>query len=385
MFKNPHSLKARSIDRLPATLLAALLGSLSASHAINYTWNNTGTDWNTPASWSPASGSGIPNTGGDVVIFSTAAGTNPNISSSIGVSRITANSSSASGYTLTSSGGATLTLGATTAGTTAAINYTPSSGTLTVAAPVILGASGGSTQTFNVNATGGTLLVSGPVSSTNSVQLQKSGAGTLILSSAANSYSGGTLISAGTLLLDGEGVLGSGALTMNGGTFDISGITGSTYTHGAALAGAGSLTGGGKTLEVNGLSASGTLLATNITLSLAGTSTFDFSSPAFGAGTFDLIQGSVGGTETVIFGGTLSLNFAGGSYANGSTVQIFAVDSYSGAFDSVSFSGLDAGQSAIFDATTGYVTVVPEPGAVALFGLGSMLMVLRRRTRRAGA
>jgi fibronectin-binding autotransporter adhesin len=384
MFKNPHPLKARSIDRFPATLLAALLGSLTASHAINYTWNNTGTDWNTPASWSPATGSGIPSAGGDVVIFSTPTVTNPNISSSVSVSRVTANGSLAAEYTLTSSGGATLTLGTTADGTSAAINYRPTSGTMTIAAPVILGAGNGATQTFNVDTTGGTLIVSGPVASTNSVQLQKGGPGRLILSSAANSYSGGTLISAGTLLLDGEGVLGSGPLTMAGGTFDISGISAPTYTLGAGLVGAGSLSGGGKTLEVNGLSASGTLLATNITLSLAGTSTFDFSSPAFEGGAYDLIQGSVGGTETVIFGGTLLLNFAGGSYANGSTVQIFAVDTYSGAFESVSFSGLDAGQSAIFDATTGSVTVVPEPGVVALFGLGSMLLVLRRRTRRTG-
>jgi autotransporter-associated beta strand repeat len=383
MTTNAPTFKSRSPGRLSATFLAALLGSLAASQAINYTWNNTGTDWNTPSSWNPASGSGIPNAGGDVVIFNTPAVTQPDISSSISVSRITANSSSATGYTLTSSGGATLTLGATAVGTSSAINYLPATGSLTVNAPIILGAAGGSTQTVNVNAAGGTVAIGGPISSTHSVQLQKTGAGTLILSSADNSYSGGTLISAGTLLLNGSGVLGSGALTLDGGTFDISGITGSTYTHAAALNGAGTLVGGGKTLEVSELAASGTLLTSHITLSLSGTSVFDFSNPSFGADTYSLVQGSISGTETVIFGGTLQLNFAGGSYANGSSVQIFAVDNYVGAFDSVVFSGLEPGQQAVFDASTGTVTVVPEPGAVVLVGLGSVLLVGRRRMRRA--
>ena len=64
---------------------------------------------------------------------------------------------------------------------------------------------------------------------------------------------------------------------------------------------------------------------------------------------------------SVVFGGVLSLSFTGGSYVNGSSVRIFDVDAYSGAFSAVNYAGLGAGQSAIFDATTGYVTVVPEP------------------------
>jgi len=365
--------------RLPL-LLAMVLGAAPAVHAINYTWNNTGTDWNAPASWLPASGSGIPNSGGDVAIFNAAALSNPNISSSISISRITANSSSSTGYTLSSTGGAAITLGAATTGTSSAINYTPSSGSFSISAPIILGAAGGSTQTVNVT-TGGTVAASGAISSTNSVRLQKSGGGALVISSAANTYTGGTTVSAGTLLLSGAGVLGSGDLTLSGGTFDISGLSTASYSLGASLIGAGTVSGGGKTFSTSGLALSGTLLTDNITLSLAGVSTFEFASAGFAAGTFDLVQGATG---SVVLGGTLSLSFAGGAYANGSTVRIFDVANYSGSFSSVNFSGLGAGQSAVFDAATGSVTVVPEPEAWVLFTLGAVTVacaLVRNRRR----
>lgn len=358
-------------------ILALLVLSLVPSHAVNYTWINNGTDWNTPANWSPSSG--IPNAGGDVVIFNTAAIIQPNISSSVLVSRITANSASATGYILSSSEGVALTLGTTSTGTSSSINYQPNSGSLTISAQLILGAANATTQTFNVVNAGGTINISGSISSTNTVQLQKTGPGKLVLSSATNSYSGGTLISGGTLVLNGTGTLGTGNLTLAGGVFDISELSGSTYSHASALVGAGSILGGGKTLSVNGLAVSGTLLAENITLSLAGISSFSFTDPNFSGGSFDSVTGSIGGTEAVNFGGTLSLNFSGGSYSYGSSVQIFDVDSYSGSFSEVSFSGLDAGQSAIFDASTGTVTVIPEPSVWSLCALGALLLAAKRR------
>lgn len=370
----------RFTSRFPSALITALLGPVVACHAINYTWNNAGTDWNTSSSWNPSSGSGIPNAGGDIAIFNTQSVTNPNISSSVSISRITANSASATGYTLTSSGGATLTLGSVGTTTSSAINYTPATGSFTVNAPIILGAAAGSTQTFHVASSGGTVQVNGAISNTNSITLQKSGNGSLVLASSGNSYSGGTLVSAGTLLLQGAGVLGGGNLTMNGGAFDISGISGSAYTHGAALVGSGTLRGGGKTLAVNGLAPAQTLSLDNITLSLSGTTIFDFSSASFGNGTFGLVQGASG--SGVNFGGTLSLNFSGGGYTNGSSVQIFDVSTYSGDFGAVTFSGLGTGQAAIFDAATGYVTVVPEPSICAFVILGVCLLVPRLRSVR---
>ncbi len=51
--------------------------------------------------------------------------------------------------------------------------------------------------------------------------MEKTGAGTLVLG-AANTYTGGTLVSAGTLQLGTGGSLATtGALTVNGGTFDL--------------------------------------------------------------------------------------------------------------------------------------------------------------------
>lgn len=120
-----------------AAFFSGLTVATNSLRATNYTWNNTGTAWNSPASWTPTSG--IPNAGGDVAVFNSASVTSPEISTSVSISRLTANSSSSTGYTLSSSAGATLTLGALTTGTSSAINYTPGSGLLTIAAPVILG------------------------------------------------------------------------------------------------------------------------------------------------------------------------------------------------------------------------------------------------------
>lgn len=358
-------------------LLALLLLPLAPLHAVQYTWNNTGTDWNTPSSWNPSSGSSFPN-GADVVIFSTTAVTQPNISSSVSIQRLTLNAVAATGYILSSSGGATLTLTATTDGTSSAINYTPSStSSFTVNAPLILGAAASSTQTIHVPNTNGTVQVNSSISSTHAVTLQKTGNGRLVLASADNSYSGGTRVSAGTLLLEGVGVLGSGNLTMNGGTFDISAISSSSYSHASALTGNGTLRGGAKTLAVNGLAPASLLSLENITLSLSGVSSFLFTDPSFGADSFGLVEGAA--STAVNFGGTLSLNFSGGSYSYGSSVQIFDVASYSGSFSDVNFSGLDAGQSAIFDASTGTVTVIPEPSVWSLCALGALLLAAKRR------
>ncbi len=66
-------------------------------------------------------------------------------------------------------------------------------------------------------AAGGTLAVTGSVS--NGSSLIKSGAGTLALSG-ANSYFGETLLNEGTILMGNAAALGTGALTVNGGTID---------------------------------------------------------------------------------------------------------------------------------------------------------------------
>jgi hypothetical protein len=89
----------------------------------------------------------------------------------------------------------------------------------------------------------------------------------------------------------------------------------------------------------------------------------------------------------VVFGGILNLAFSGGTYADGTDVlQLFAnTGGRSGNFSAVNATGLAAGQSATFNPTTGFITVVPEPSTCAslLAGLayGGSVMFRRRSAR----
>lgn len=220
--------------------------------------------------------------------------------------------------------------------------------------------------------------------------LMKQGGGKLTLAG-SNSYSGLTTVSGGTLALSGSGTIGTGGLDLGtNGIFDLAALVSATYSLPATgnLAGSGTLSGDGKTLAVLGSflpgNSPGTVtLGSGFTLDLSntGTSVFQITSPLYTAGSFDLVNG----TGSVTFGGILSLDFSGGDYAAGANVlRIFAnTGGRSGSFSVVNFTGLGAGQSATFNAATGFITVVPEPSAVAmaLAGLacGGYSMWRRRR------
>lgn len=188
-----------------------------------------------------------------------------------------------------------------------------------------------------INASGLAFILSGPVTltgnrtltqnSANSVTISGSigedvagrgltkagtGAGALILT-AANSYSGATTISAGTLALSGSGSLaaGSGISIAAGATFDVSALTATTYMLGASA----------------GLSASGTASAATIkgnTIVNLGsrpvTLTYDGSHPAL-----TVSQGAltIGGNQFTVNGaaltsGTYSIaTVTGGSITDG--------------------------------------------------------------------
>ncbi len=75
-----------------------------------------------------------------------------------------------------------------------------------------------------------------------------------------------------------------------------------------------------------------------------------------------------------------------GTFASGDTFQLFAIDgstlSSSGSFSAVNSTGLTGGLTASFDAATGTVSLVPEPGslaAIAVAALAAGCWIRRRR------
>lgn len=255
------------------------------------------------------------------------------------------------------------------------------SNTVTSASAATLTISGTSSTVYGDSTAGNTGVITGAIS------VVKAGSGSQTFGG-ANSYTGNTTINAGSLILNGGGKIGSGNLVLGGGTIDIGGITASTYslTGSQSVTGAGTIKGSaGKSLAVAGTFAPGnspgTITLDTVNLTLSGTSNFQFTDTSLAGGTYDLVNGVVGGgTESVTFGGVLNVDFSGGTYASFS-LKIFDVDGYSGSFSALNTTGLQVGQSASFDAATGTLTVVPEPSTYALLfaSAGMMFWVIRRK------
>jgi autotransporter-associated beta strand protein/T5SS/PEP-CTERM-associated repeat protein len=297
--------------------------------------------------------------------------------------------------TLTMSGGLVTVGGTLSTGTYGTINLN-SGGTLQIG-------TGGTTGVLGVAAltNNGTLIFNRSDASTYSGVLSGSGAFTkqaagLLTLAGANSYSGRTTISAGTVALSGVGSIGTGDLNLgttgSPGVFDLVALTAGTYSlpSTASLAGVGTISGSGKSLAVLGSLAPGNSAGTitvgsglSLDLSLSGSSVFEITSPAFTAGTFDLVSGD----GSVVFGGILNIAFSGGAYAEGTAVlQVFAnTGGRSGNFSAVNYTGLAAGQSATFNSATGTISVVPEPSTcvMALAGLACGGYLVRRRRKQA--
>jgi autotransporter-associated beta strand protein/T5SS/PEP-CTERM-associated repeat protein len=295
--------------------------------------------------------------------------------------------------TLTMNGGLVIVGGTLSKNAASTINLN-TGGTLQIGVGGVSGVLGVSTLTNNgtlIFNRSGTSTYSGVLSGSGTVTKQAAG---LLTFAGANSYSGLTTISAGTLALSGTGSIGTGGVNLgttgSPGVFDLLGLTASSYSLPATgnLAGVGALSGNGKSLAVLGSflpgNSPGTVtLGSGFTLDLSssGSSVFEITSPAYTAGTYDLVSGD----GSVVFGGILNLAFSGGSYANGTDVlQLFAnTGGRSGNFSAVNATGLEAGQSATFNPATGFITVVPEPSTCAslLAGLAYGGSVVFRRRR----
>ncbi|WP_156255167.1 autotransporter-associated beta strand repeat-containing protein [Sandarakinorhabdus oryzae] len=242
-------------------------------------------------------------------------------------------------------------LGNAAGGITMAAGTLRTTASFTTARNVVLGTGGGSIDTG-----ANTLTSTGIISGTS---LTKLGGGTLVLNG-ANSYAGGTTLTAGTIQVGTNTALGTGALAMAGGTTLVAGannlalanaistagigtidIGANNFTLNGAISGAGSITKlGGGNLVLNGASS-----YSGGTTQTAGTITVG-SSTALGTGALTMADGT-----------TLSAGTSGLSLANAISLQ-GASTFNSGAAPSVfSLAGVISGPGSVTKIGTGVLTL----------------------------
>lgn len=286
-----------------ATDASALQGTFGIPFTVSLaqeTWNGAGADnnWGTAANWtnnfSPLTG--------DYIFFAGSTRISPNLETSHSVGGVTFNSDAAS-FNLGTGNGSTLTL---TGGLT---NNSANAQTVSVSVNL----NGG--DLLPINTAAGDVTLSGVVSDAG-FGLLKAGGSNLTLA-AANTYSGPTVISNGSLTISGSGTLGGGSSALtNRAVMDLGGTSqnvGPVSLAGGSLAN-GTLTGvsydlqsGNIFADLAGSGASATKSTTNI-LVLAGNNTFDGgfvilntsaglcvnSSTAFGTGTINIANNNGG-------------------------------------------------------------------------------------------
>jgi len=270
-----------------AVLASAMLWNTGA-HAATYTWN-------TNSSGSPVDGGGAWNATG---------GTNWLNGSTYGAFGNTTSDTAVFGVANGAAG--TITVGSVTANAitfnnAGSGNYTLSSGTITL---------GGSAPTITVNASGTSTIASLIAGSSG---LTKAGAGTLLLSS-SNSYTGGTILSAGTLTGGASGAFGTGTVTMSANTtLNYSAGVSDTIAGGFVFNGDGNrtiATGSAAVLTVNG-ALQGSSLTNASTIILGGsnaTTQFNGNLQLGSANVYFFGDGASGSGSTfnIVSGGTVS-------------------------------------------------------------------------------
>jgi fibronectin-binding autotransporter adhesin len=188
-------------------------------------------------------------------------------------------------------------------------------------------ASFASNRTITLNAGGGTIDTNGNIATLSGIiggpgGLTKSGAGTLVLSN-ANTYSGGTTLAAGTLRLENNRALGTGALTTTGSVVD--------YASGIAIANSFVVNSNATQIQVT----TGSAIQAGVISELNGPRPIE----KIGAGTLVLTAANTYAGPTTITGGTLQIGNGSssgslvGNIINNATFVINRSDNY--IFDNV--------------------------------------------------
>ena len=197
-----------------ATDMTPLTGSGNIAliiQASSETWSGGGSanNWTTNENWVSVLAPGLV---GDSITFDGSTQLTPSMDTSYSVTALTF-ASTASAFTVSSANSGILTL---TGGLT---NNSTSAQILNV--PVVI------TTTQVVNAASGNISLG---SGTSGGGLTKVGNNTLFLGSAANTFSGGLVISNGTVSINNNSSAGSGQITLAGGTFTSGYNAGNRYT-----------------------------------------------------------------------------------------------------------------------------------------------------------
>jgi hypothetical protein len=160
---------------------------------------------------------------------------------------------------------------------------------------------------------------------------------------AANTYAGNTTISNGVLALGTNGTLGGGSLLtlLPGATLDAVAQGGYTIASGKTLEGGGTVQGnlaiaGGGTLQVAGPLTTGTL-AVNGSVTLAGHTAMEING-------FTKARDLLTATNSIAYGGTLTVQNLGGGFVAGDTFQLFSAPVVSGTFSTVNLPPLGPSQ-----------------------------------------
>ena len=168
-------------------------------------------------------------------------------------------------------------------------------------------------SSVTVSAASGTYTFSGPTSAdkiTGSTSIAKSGAGTLVLTS-ANDFTGGLTITGGTVQIDGAGRLGTGPISLNGIGASLVSTSSSALSMSAnALsvgASGGAIDTGANSLTLGALTTSGLLTKTGAGSLTVGTVTSS-AGAGFTVSAGDLILGQASGVVKVFANTTLTGN-----------------------------------------------------------------------------
>ena len=307
---------------LAAVLCFGSIGKAKSTVAADYWTGASNLYWNTPGNWSLAA---VPNSGQTAIFDS---GTSTAWAANI-VLRATSGTAAgirfigSTGYQLNpdhSAGAVTLTLA------NGEVWNQATSGTQTIAIPLVLGANG----TFTVDSTGSNLVISDTLREEGSGRtLTKSGPGMLAMNG-GNSYTGGTIIEAGTIVVGPGGYLTGDVAVAAGATLAFN--RSSKFTYEGIISGSGSLTKTASSIltltgsnSYTGLTtvSSGAIAISGATGSIAGDVIVGSGASLTFSRTSNLTYGgAVSGSGSLIQAGASTLTFTGSNaYTGGTTIS----------------------------------------------------------------